>query len=77
MTKEDFAKKILKCTHTHWYCVLKGDKNLGYRKAEVAARVLNTPVDLWINPDASVNDRKEAWDNFTDDKGGTDVKVTN
>jgi hypothetical protein len=75
MTKQQFAEKILKCTCVHWYCVLNGtednknkpQKNLGYRKAVVAAQVLGTSVDLWVNPDASVNDRQKAWNDFAKD----------
>lgn len=68
MTKTDFAKKILKCTHTHWYGVLSGKKNLGYEKASVASQVLGTERDLWIDPNASVNDRCKAWKEFAEGK---------
>jgi len=50
---------------SQWYFVLKGERNLGYKKAKIAAQVLNTETDLWINPEASANDRREAWGKFT------------
>lgn len=64
MTKTEFAEKILKCTHTHWYDVLRGDSNLSYGKASVVSEVLGTDKDLWINPRASINDRRKAWEDF-------------
>jgi plasmid maintenance system antidote protein VapI len=68
MTKEQFARRVIKCTYQHWYYVLRGEKNLGYRKAVIVARLLNTAPELWINPDADANDRRNAWNKYIGEK---------
>ncbi len=68
MNKKEFATKILKCSPTLWCFTLKGRRNLGFKKAKLASQVLNTDCELWINPDASVNDRKKAWVDFCESK---------
>lgn len=64
MNKTDFARKILHCTHTHWYDVINGKGNLSHHKAVIAASVLLTSVELWLDPNASKEARRAAWRNF-------------
>lgn len=64
MTQKDFSKKILNVTPAYWGMVLRCERHLGYPKAQVASSVLNTSVDLWINPKANPNERKAAWNLF-------------
>lgn len=65
MTQKDFASTILQSTQPYWGMVLAGKRNLGYKKAQAAASVLNTSVDLWMNPKANPNERKAAWNQFS------------
>lgn len=65
MTQKEFASKILKATPVYWGMVLRCERHLGYKKAQVAASVLNTSVDLWINPKANKTERRAAWNLFS------------
>ena len=65
MTQKDFAITILKATPPYWGIVLSGKRHLGYAKAQAAASVLNTSIDLWMNPKANPNERKAAWNLFS------------
>jgi hypothetical protein len=49
----------------YWGMVLRCERHLGYKKAQVAASVLNTSVDLWINPKANKTERRAAWNLFS------------
>lgn len=64
MTQKDFATTILKASQPLWGMVLSGKRHLGYHKAQVASSVLNTSIDLWMNPKANPNERRAAWNLF-------------
>ena len=66
MSRKEFSKRILNASNNYWGMVLNGDRNLGYEKATLVSKILGTSVDLWINPNASVNDRRIAWTNFNE-----------
>lgn len=65
MTKKDFSLKIVKSSENYWAMVVRGQRNLGYKRAQRVSDILGTSIDLWINPHASVNDRREAWEKFS------------
>jgi hypothetical protein len=65
MTQKDFSKNIVQSSQAHWAMVLSGKRNLGYRKAQVVASVLNTSIDLWLNPKSKSNERRAAWNLYT------------
>lgn len=65
MTKKDFSTKILKASQPYWGMVLDGERHLGYNRAQVAASVLNTSIELWMNPKANPNERRAAWNLFS------------
>lgn len=62
--KEIFAETVLGCSYTTWCKALNCSRNLSYKFAKRAAQALNTPVELWIDPDASHVKRKAAWDKY-------------
>lgn len=64
MKKEEFANKILKISYSHWQFVLNGQRGLGLQKARVAAAVLNTPIEVWIDPEMGA-ERVAAWKSFS------------
>lgn len=63
MTKQQFSKKFLKCTYNHFRYVLRGERGLNFKKAEVAAKVLGTDVTVWLDPTKAAK-RREAWDRY-------------
>jgi len=63
MTKKEFSIKILRCSYGLWRAVLVGERNLGYKRAQTAAKVLDTSCDIWMDPER-LADRREAWKNF-------------
>jgi len=54
-----FSLKI-NITYHHWRYVLLGKRNLSYSKAKVAAPLLKTSVEVWMDP-SLVADRQAAW----------------
>lgn len=64
MTQKEFADTVLQSSQAFWGMVLSGKRNLGYEKAQAASVVLNTSLDLWMNPKANHNERKAAWNMF-------------
>ena len=64
MTQREFAEKYLKVSPRHWSYVVAGRRNLAYRKAQKAAKLLGTSHDLWIDPMASKRERMDAWEEF-------------
>ena len=65
MTKQEFSKKILRCSYGLWRAVLAGNRNLSIGKAQLASQVLVTSPDVWIDP-LRVKDRQEAWEKFNE-----------
>jgi hypothetical protein len=63
MTKKEFSAKILRCSYSLWRAVLVGDRNLGYKKAQLASQIFVTPIEIWIDPKRQA-ERKTAWDKF-------------
>ncbi len=63
MNINDFSVIIIGCSYHQWRYVLRAERNLSYAKAQVAAEVLVTPVEIWLD-DTRQKERKEAWDRF-------------
>ena len=63
MTKEEFSKKILKCSYNLFSQALAGTRNLGYRKARTAAMIFDTDIEVWIDP-SKQPERIKAWNKF-------------
>ena len=63
MTKVEFSAKILKVSYGMWRFVLRGERNLSYKKALLASQVLSTPVDVWLDA-GRVREREDAWAKF-------------
>ena len=64
MDKERFSTVILRCSYHHWRYVLVGQRNLSFKKAQVAAQVLVTPVEVWLDSERA-DERQAAWENFS------------
>ena len=63
MRKDDFADNVLGITYGHWRYVLTGERNLSLQKARIAASVLETGVDVWLDGSLA-SARIEAWERF-------------
>ena len=65
MTNKEFSAKILKASVTHWQWVLKGERNLGFKKAQMVSQLFNTDITVWIDKTRSL-ERKAAWKKFNE-----------
>jgi hypothetical protein len=63
MTITEFSKKILKCTYSHFWYVLRGERDLSYKKAKAAAQHLDTDLDTWLDARLAAK-RREAWKRY-------------
>ena len=70
ITGKAFAMRFVGCSAPLWSMVLSCERNLGFSKARKVAELLDTPVELWMDPDASSEERLSAWvkyqENFRD-----------
>lgn len=64
MTNKDFAEKILRVSARHWAYVLAGKRHLSFRKAKKVSSLFETNTELWIDPNASVKERRSTWESF-------------
>lgn len=65
MTNKEFSEKILKSSRNHWVFVLKGQRNLGYKRASLVAQLLDTSLEVWLDS-RRVAERLAAWDKFNE-----------
>ena len=65
MLKTDFPKKKLNCTYSHFWYVLRGEKNLSYKRAKIAAKCFDTDVDTWMDERMAAK-RRDAWSQYQD-----------
>jgi hypothetical protein len=63
MTKKQFARDVIGCSYSLWRFALLGQRNLGYPKAKIAATVLNTGIDVWLDEEKA-DERQRAWDQY-------------
>ena len=63
MTIKEFSSKILRCSNSLWWYVLRGERNLRFAKAQLASQVLDTCVEVWIDSRRKA-ERQEAWVKF-------------
>jgi len=64
MNQKIFAEKKLRCSESLFSYVLNGKRNLRYQLAKTASRLMGTKIDLWINPQETVVDRRTAWEKY-------------
>ena len=63
MNMADFSSKILKVSYAMWRFVLRGERNLSYKRALLASQILGTSVDVWLDENKT-SERKAAWEKF-------------
>lgn len=64
MSKKYFAS-LLNISYGHWRFVLLGERNLNLSKARVVAHLLDTPVDIWMDPEMK-KERQAAWVRYSE-----------
>lgn len=66
MNQEQFCRKYLGVSRVSFNRALNGHSNLSGKAANIAARKLDTPVEVWLDKNQK-EARVEAWESYLND----------